>query len=121
MLQYIYSLRVYLNASNVKHNKNNFCCFFKCIIFVFLEIECTTNKFGVNCSENCNQNCGGPNNACNVLHGVCSDGCDNGYQGEKCEARKLIPFILLFSIEVMIWHHVSCFLQAARGNYTTYY
>ncbi|KAK3798707.1 hypothetical protein RRG08_002026 [Elysia crispata] len=46
---------------------------------------CTNNTFGVNCLENCNQNCGGPNNACDRLNGFCIDGCDAGYQGERCE------------------------------------
>ncbi|KAK3798706.1 hypothetical protein RRG08_002026 [Elysia crispata] len=52
---------------------------------------CTNNTFGVNCLENCNQNCGGPNNACDRLNGFCIDGCDAGYQGERCEDQCHIP------------------------------
>ncbi|KAK3753965.1 hypothetical protein RRG08_006345 [Elysia crispata] len=46
---------------------------------------CTSNTFGVNCSEICNPKCGGLNNACDTFSGYCFSGCDDGYTGERCE------------------------------------
>ncbi|KAK3765306.1 hypothetical protein RRG08_027312 [Elysia crispata] len=49
--------------------------------------DCFTNTFGADCSEICSANCGGPSNACDNFSGFCLYGCDDGYQGERCEAE----------------------------------
>ncbi|KAK3759677.1 hypothetical protein RRG08_025123 [Elysia crispata] len=47
---------------------------------------CAENRYGGNCSKTCSENCGGPENACDNFTGICTSGCDKGYQGERCEA-----------------------------------
>ena len=49
---------------------------------------CEVGTFGDKCAENCNKNCYGSQNACNSVTGACSLGCDDGYQGERCETCK---------------------------------
>ena len=49
---------------------------------------CSENSFGANCSEICSQNCGGENGTCETVNGFCTSGCDVGYLGDRCEARK---------------------------------
>ena len=56
--------------------------------FEFFEAACTNNTFGANCLEKCSPNCGGLNNACDNFNGFCFNGCDDGYLGERCGARK---------------------------------
>jgi hypothetical protein len=50
-------------------------------------IECLAETYGVGCKENCSVNC--KTGICNHVNGNCSEGCNPGYQGKKCEESKL--------------------------------
>lgn len=47
-----------------------------------LILECTNNKYG----DGCQTNCGHCLNMsqCHHINGTCFDGCDPGYEGQKC-------------------------------------
>ncbi|KAK3790631.1 hypothetical protein RRG08_043914 [Elysia crispata] len=57
--------------------------YFICELFTV----CPKNTYGVHCSKTCSENCGGPENECDNFTGICTSGCDEGYQGERCEAE----------------------------------
>ena len=58
-------------------------------IHSFCHAACDSKKFGANCSKSCSERCGGPNKACNNVNGFCTLGCIDGYQGQRCQNRKL--------------------------------
>ena len=62
-----------------------------CVYFIsiLLVTACSFNTFGVNCSNKCSDNCAGPNKACHSFSGFCTSGCGDGYQGGRCQDRKL--------------------------------
>ena len=55
---------------------------------LFFHAACEDNTFGADCSETCSKTCAGPKKLCNHVNGSCIFGCDDGYQGERCENCK---------------------------------
>ncbi|KAK3743434.1 hypothetical protein RRG08_009285 [Elysia crispata] len=49
----------------------------------FEDLECPNNTYGQNCSQLCSVGCAGPFDAC--TDGICLFGCDDGFEGPKCE------------------------------------
>ncbi|KAK3782899.1 hypothetical protein RRG08_004697 [Elysia crispata] len=60
-------------------------CFRRAYYICEYYTTCADQTYGANCSEKCSTNCRGPNNDCEDVKGFCIFGCDDGYQGEKCE------------------------------------
>ena len=52
------------------------------IIVHFILTGCNTNMYGANCTWSCG-NCRGKGQ-CHHINGSCLDGCDPGFQGDKC-------------------------------------
>ncbi|KAK3743433.1 hypothetical protein RRG08_009284 [Elysia crispata] len=52
----------------------------------FEDLECPNNTYGQNCSQLCSVGCAGPFDAC--TDGICLFGCDDGFEGPKCEKSK---------------------------------
>ena len=53
------------------------------IVIVRLNLtECNANMYGANCSLSCG-NCRGTDQ-CHHVNGSCLEGCDPGFQGDKC-------------------------------------
>jgi hypothetical protein len=45
--------------------------------------ECSDNHYGPDCSQTCGK-CR-EDKQCHHINGSCSDGCDTGYKGDKCD------------------------------------
>jgi hypothetical protein len=50
-------------------------------------LECPSQTFGQNCSEECGQCSGG--STCDHVNGTCANGCADGYVGMYCSISKL--------------------------------
>lgn len=70
----IYDMRKFLWYAVVKH-----------VINLFL-IACDEGLYGLNCSEKCGH-CRDIKQ-CSHLDGMCTTGCDAGFQGTLCETRR---------------------------------
>ena len=55
--------------------------------------ECQKNKYGLNCSKTCG-NCR-ESSQCHHINGSCLNGCDPGFQGEKCNMGKFCSIKML--------------------------
>ncbi|GFN78794.1 Zinc finger protein [Plakobranchus ocellatus] len=53
--------------------------------------ECSDGRYGSGCSQTCSVNCAGQGNPCDHVDGRCTQGCDPGYQGSKCEQSEKKP------------------------------
>ncbi|KAK3765887.1 hypothetical protein RRG08_053115 [Elysia crispata] len=60
-------------------------CFKKAYYMCEYYTTCANQTYGANCSKKCSTNCRGPNSDCEDVNGFCIFGCDDGYQGVKCE------------------------------------
>ncbi|KAK3775710.1 hypothetical protein RRG08_067411 [Elysia crispata] len=74
------------NRNNETRLYDQWCESSRYFICEFIPV-CAKNRYGANCSKTCSENCGGPENACDNLNGVCTSGCDKGYQGQRCDAE----------------------------------
>ena len=64
--------------------------------FVLTEESCDAGMFG-DCSSQCGQ-CKG--DLCNSQTGICTSGCEPGYQGDMCtESKSIIILVLCLSME----------------------
>ena len=54
--------------------------------------ECPSGKYGPGCSKSCNKQCKGRDNACHHINGRCTNGCDVGYHGDKCDSGEFQAF-----------------------------
>ena len=66
---------------------------------VFIETECSGGTYGFECEKTCSVSCGGLGNLCDHEDGRCSDGCDAGFIGVRCDQRKIN-----YSCIVRIWN-----------------
>lgn len=53
-------------------------------------VACINGYYGIGCSTQCG-NCMN-SEQCHHVNGICMNGCDNGYKGDKCIASKHIVF-----------------------------
>lgn len=61
-----------------------------CINGSFLISEgCQVGYFGAYCAEKCNATCDG----CNIVNGLCDNGCHPGWKGHNCEERNVSLWI----------------------------
>lgn len=67
------------------------------ILFIYIS-ECDDYKYGENCSFSCG-NCE-DNEKCSHIDGTCTNGCDKGYQGTKCDTGIEINSIFADQISV---------------------
>lgn len=57
-------------------------------------LACNNGTYGDNCSKTCGK-CRHAGQ-CNHVNGTCNNGCESGYQGDKCDAGEcLVNFYLL--------------------------
>ena len=65
-----------------------FLLFFYCLYIVFFLVGCSNMTFG----QDCNNTCGHclNNDVCHHVNGTCLRGCNPGYHGDLCAARKKI-------------------------------
>ena len=65
--------------------------FYSILFFEISSVEikaCDHEYYGHQCQGKCGHCLG--NNTCNRLDGVCSNGCESGYQGDFCKTGKYI-------------------------------
>lgn len=81
--------------------------------------ECLENKYGLNCSKTCG-NCRG-SSQCHHINGSCLNGCDPGFQGEKCNMGKCCSIKIVINnfgngIITLAFHHFM-FVECDFGFY----
>ena len=47
--------------------------------------ECGPGKYGGGCGQTCSVHCSGTGDPCDHITGHCTNGCDAGYTGDKCD------------------------------------
>lgn len=52
--------------------------------FLFPDVECPSGYFGKGCRERCRGHCI-RDEPCDHISGECSNGCQDGYTGERCD------------------------------------
>ena len=58
-------------------------------MYVFLRQDCSSGTYGKDCTKKCSEYCL-DNKSCNHIDGACTNGCQNGYIGDICNACKKI-------------------------------
>lgn len=73
---------------------------FQRVPFFISILACSNRTYG----ENCSQTCGKCRNLgqCHHINGTCSNGCDRGYQGDKCDKSEYLGIVFL------VFQSISC-------------
>lgn len=56
---------------------------FRGFFLFYFSLACSNRTYGENCSKTCGK-CR-HSEQCHHINGTCSNGCDSGYQGDKCD------------------------------------
>lgn len=50
---------------------------------MFLPIDCFNGTYGLKCLKSCSGHCF-ENETCDIVSGICQNGCNKGWTGSKC-------------------------------------